>query len=256
MASSAYLKVDRATKHVIELNDLLREQRPFSYILETNTNTRQRSTFAKKNEAVVNSAALICGEAVHSLRSALDYVYWDIVSPLVNDERERKKIQFPFRETKTRFDEAVQKGLPNGVTPSFRKALLDLKAYGEPGGNELLYLIDKLDIVDKHKLLIPTGDYTTISGDIIRMQVPDFPAQVGLMHFGMNRRDVGWTAQSLPRDLGEAVPPTLNIFEKELDVPVEIVFAIPPLANLRPVIPTLHQLVDVTRCVVDILTNA
>lgn len=53
MANSANLKVDRAAKHVAELDDLFREQRPFSYILETDLKTGERATFAKKDEAVV-----------------------------------------------------------------------------------------------------------------------------------------------------------------------------------------------------------
>jgi hypothetical protein len=73
MADSAFLKIDRAAKHIEELNELVHQTRPFGYIIETNTETGQRSAFPTKNEAVIDAMALIIGDVVHNLRSALDH---------------------------------------------------------------------------------------------------------------------------------------------------------------------------------------
>ncbi|PIV44623.1 MAG: hypothetical protein COS27_01300, partial [Nitrospirae bacterium CG02_land_8_20_14_3_00_41_53] len=188
MTDSAALKIDRATEHVNELNELFQKQRPFSYILETNTKTGQRATFAKKNEAVIHRAALICGDVIHNLRSALDHAYWEVVSPVATTEKERRLLQFPFSETEARLDETVKTRLADRVSPSFYQTLIDLKPHGEPGGNELLSLIHKLDIIDKHKLLIPTGDYTRLSSEMLIKQVPDFPRGLINCGFGQNNR--------------------------------------------------------------------
>ncbi|MBS3650808.1 hypothetical protein KEU06_19535 [Pseudaminobacter sp. 19-2017] len=255
------LKVDRASKGVRDLNELFRERRPFGYFVETNTKTCKRATFAKKNKTVVNEAAIMCGEIIHNLRSALDHVYWEIVSPFASTERERKKVQFPFCEEAGRLQKTVEDRLADRVSPKFFKAIMDLKPHGEPGGNELLYLIDKLDILDKHRLLIPTGDYTRISEQLLRAQVPDFPQDLSIdcVIFGSNQRDIMW---GVPRhvlariDLGGIRPPTLNQFEKELDVPVDIVFEIGGDGTPRPVIPTLHALVNVTAKTIKIIKAA
>ena len=74
MTDSAILKVDRAAKHVVDLNELFRKNRPFAYVIQTNTQTGERSTFAKHDETVINQAAVICGDVVHNLRTALDHV--------------------------------------------------------------------------------------------------------------------------------------------------------------------------------------
>lgn len=259
MCDSAMLKVKRASKGVRDLNELFRERRPFTYVIETNTKTGERATFPKKNKPVVDESALLSGEIVHNLRSALDHAYWEIVSPFAKTDRERKKIQFPFCETAARLEIAVKDRLAGRVSPSFFKALIGLKPYGEAGGNELLYLIDKMDILDKHKLLIPTGDYTTLSSDVIRKLIPDFPfnlTNVGVMGA---RRHATWKvpAHTLrAHDIGALRPPTTYQFEKEIDVPVDIVFNVGAHGTARPVVPTLNAMVDVAQETIKIIRAA
>jgi hypothetical protein len=257
MTDSATLKVDRAAKHVADLNELFRKQRPFSYIFEKNTKTGECATFAKKNEAVIDQAALISGDAVHNLRSALDHVYWDIVSPFATTDGDRRQVQFPFCEGPTRLDKAVKKALADRVGPNFEAVLKGLRPHGKPGGNELLYLIHELDILDKHRLLVPTGDYTRLSSDLIRRQVPDFPINFPVIQFSQNRRDVVWRVQPMNRHEQRAADiPASGILEQELNVPVEIVFAIPSLGNLRPMVPTLNALVDVAKEAISLIRAA
>ena len=257
MSDSAALKVDRAAECVIELNELFRKERPFSYVIETNTNTRERAVYAKKNEAVIERAALICGDAIHNLRSALDHAYWGIVSPFTNTDGERRKVQFPFSETAARLDEAVKNRFADRVSPSFYQALLDLKPHGENGGNRLLYLIEKFDILDKHRLLIPTGDYKKLSSEIIRKQVPDFPAGVINCSFGQNRRDVAWNMPPINRETRRSMKiPISGILEQEINVPVDIIFDIASCGDICPVVPTLPQIVDVTRSTIAIIRSA
>ena len=57
MMDSATLKIDRAAKHVTEINELFCKQHPFSYILETDARTRERATLSKENEPVIHAGA-------------------------------------------------------------------------------------------------------------------------------------------------------------------------------------------------------
>lgn len=248
MEDSAQSKINRARKHIAEIGHLLREKRPFAYILETNVRTGERTTFAKKNVPVIAEIAGIAGDTVHNLRSALDHAYWEIVSPVATSDGDRKAIQFPFSETAARLKETIQTRLAHKVSDIFFHAILSLKPHGEVGGNESLWLIHKLDTIDKHRFPIPTGDYTRIDSDLVRAQAPDFPAGITNAVFGGNNRDVTWRAANIDRTtLGNIVAPTMYKFQKELDVPVDVTMAFSNPNNRRPMIPTLRMMVDVTR---------
>lgn len=257
MTDSASLKIDRATEHVTELKVLFQKQRPFAYVLETDTKAGQRATFAKRNESVIHRVALICGDAVHNLRAALDHAYWEIVSPFATTDKERRGLQFPFSETEALLDKAVKTRLADRVSPSFYQFLLDLKPHGELGGNEYLSLIHKFDILDKHKLLIPTGDYTKISSETLIKQVPDFPRGLFNCSFGQNNRDVTWNIPPMNRTQRRAARiPDTGVLEQILNVPVDIVFTVTGHVNHHPVIPTLHKLIDVASSTIQAMRNA
>jgi hypothetical protein len=257
MFENAYLSIDRATECITQLNELFREHRPFSYVLETNTETGQRATFAKKNKPIIDRAAIIARDAVHTLRVALDYTYWEITSPFAKTAKEKRAVQFPFCERANGLNEAVKNRLANRVSQRFFDAIIGLKPYGEPGGNTLLYLIHSMDVPNKHRFPPPTGDYTRISSEIIRWQVPDFPSGLVDNCFGQNHRDVVWYNRHVdPSELGIAQPPTTNIFEKELDVPVDIIFVVTEPDYRGPVIPTINEFVDVTKKTIAIMKSA
>src|SRR5882757_9502921 len=130
---NAYLKLDNAAEHITKVNEILQKQCPFSYVLETNTRTRQRATFAKKNEAVIDAIGVACGDAFYNIRAALDYGYWQVVHPFVPDERKRKNIQFPSCKEVGRLDEAIKQRFAHLVSQEFFDEILALRPCGDPG---------------------------------------------------------------------------------------------------------------------------
>jgi hypothetical protein len=106
--------------------------------------------------------------------------------------------------------------------------------------------------MDKHKLLVPTADYKELTREEIRRQVPDFPSMISGFSGGNNGSDVTWPGNNTflgwqgrkVRDIG-------GMWEEELDVPVEIRFFRPEGGKFYPAIPTLYDLVGVTRDAVD-----
>ena len=119
---SAKLKINRAKKHIVELNELFSKNRPFTYIFEKNIQTGECATFAERNETTTCNAAIICGDIIHNLRSALDHAYWDITNVFAKSERERRSIQFPISKSKKALQESVIPGLPSRVSESFVQA--------------------------------------------------------------------------------------------------------------------------------------
>jgi len=242
---SVHLKIKRAEKHYAELSSLLSKNNPFKYILETNYKTGKRATYAKKDDDTANEAAIIIGDLIHNLRTALDHAYWKCTEKFAKSEGERKNIQFPITTTEEALRESVLPGLPSRVSDSFVMALEKLKPYRDQG-SKLLCAIHDLDIQDKHKILIPTGDYTKLSSVIIQKQVPDFPSNLTNCSFGNNHRDVVWKIKAMTwTQRRKAKVPRSNVIEKELDVPVEIVLS--EIDSFRPALEVLQEIINLTK---------
>lgn len=249
MVDSAQLKLDRAMQRIRELDKFLDEQRPFRYILETNHQTGQRATYAKCDEAVAGECALLCGEVLQNLRSALDFAYWAIVSPFATTPSESKSIQFPFSRTSARLEAAVRSRFADRVGDRFFAAVVDLKPHGEVGGNRLLYLIDELNVPEKHRELTPILDHKYIDCAILVRQVSDLPVKSGRISMGGNHRDITW---SFAKPLGAIG----RIFEQEIDYPLSIVFPISLLNRNEPVITMLTDMFHTAHKSISIIRSA
>ncbi|MGD9921601.1 MAG: hypothetical protein AB7V13_09170 [Pseudorhodoplanes sp.] len=257
MTDSAALKIDRASNYISQLSELFKKSPPFEVVVKTNVISRDRYLRAKANVAVIDEAALICGDVIHNLRTAIDHAYWDIISPHVTEKNERRKIQFPFGEKRSGFKRAMKTRYAALGGFDFVCGLVSLRPYLEDGGNKLLHLIHELDAVDKHQLLLPTVSVTKVTVDLIRKHCADFPARMqGPGVIGLHGPNAGfrWHANILTREeLGEIIPPTLTIFERKLDIPVDVIFDVSKGQYSGEVIPLLNEMTNVTREVVAII---
>ncbi|PSU71471.1 hypothetical protein C9J22_06695 [Photobacterium phosphoreum] len=253
---SAHLKIQRAEKHYSELYALFDKKKPFKYFLETNFKTGQRATFAKRDVAVVNEAAIIIGDLIHNLRAAIDHSYWSCTSDFAKSEAEKRNIQFPITSNEDALKKSTLPGLPKRVSESFSEGLASLKPYRE-NGNKLLCAIHDLDVMDKHKLLIPTGNFTKITSLMLQKQIPDFPSGIMNCGFGNCRRDVVWHVKPMTwtqrRKSKIKIPPS-NLIEEELDVPVDIVLN--DLDISKPALDVLQELIVVAKNVVNVLNES
>ena len=248
---SAYLKLKRAEKHHAELAQLFKKSKPFGYYLEMNCKTGKRAIFAKRNEDIANEAAVIIGDVLHNLRAAIDHAYWNCTEKYAKSDGERRNIQFPITSTETALKDSVLPSLPSRVSQEFVHALESLKPYRD-GGNLPLCAIHDLDVVDKHKLLVPTGNFTKIDSTMIQRLVPDFPSGIMNGGFGNNYRDVVWPVKPMTwSQRRKAKIPPSNIIEKELDVPVEIVLS--DIDPTKPALQILQELIDLTKSAINAL---
>jgi hypothetical protein len=247
MTHSPLLKLNRAAKHIAELCELFRNTRPYVLAIETDIGTAKRRLFPKENGTAIDHAGTIAGDVVHNIRSALDHAYWQIVAPCVS-AAELKRIQFPFAEKADGLDSAMQRRLAQNAGTGFYCAIRHLKPYANPGGNELLFLVHELDILDKHRLLIPTADHLELRSTDVRTFAPDFPFDLG---GGVSFSSCAFQWQPsgpiTQENLGSIKPPTFHIFERELEIPLDIVFRPWPAGPARPMVPTLNQMLDTAR---------
>ncbi len=221
-----------------------------SYMLETNTLTGERATYAKENNEFVSQAAIIIGDVIHNLRASLDHAYWEATNEYAKSEGEKKSIQFPITSTEEAFNKSIIPGLPARVSERFVTNLRSLKPWRKNGGNHSLCAIHDLDVSDKHKLLIPVGNYTQITSEMIQKEVPDFPDGLENCTFGNCRRDVGWQIAPLNRQQRRANKvPKSGIIEHEINILVGVAFSTHDL-NFEPVMDTVHKLTEVAEATI------
>jgi hypothetical protein len=177
------LKIERAKKHISNLESLLQAfvDSDF-YDLSVQNNTEGGDSFllfVLKTTLPADDYALIIGDALHNLRSALDLAYYQTV--LLCDGTPSKWTRFPVRDTweelVSRLDAALKE---KQISSSIRSLMLNvIKPYKT--GNEAIWLLDDLNIIDKHELLVPVLKLVIVTQvsfeDEYQRPLPHLPSQ-------------------------------------------------------------------------------
>ena len=152
------LKVERAKSHI---NDLDREIRAFldtkPYAIETKRNpqTRQLIYYVSRVKPIPESLSLIAGDAIQNLVSALDHLAYQIVGSDTGDKYPTpNRIYFPIADDAKEY-EAIKAKKMKGADKATLDAIDTLKPY--KGGNDSLWMLARLNNIDKHRLLITVG---------------------------------------------------------------------------------------------------
>jgi len=158
------LKIDRANKHIADIRArLVNLQDSETSIVEIDPATggeRLRHDFS--DSKALTDIALMVGDAVHNLKCALDYTWFQTIERLA-PAAVGKFSKFPVYQYANQLKEAMEGRKIHISAP----ALLDLvlgKINPCEGGNPAIWPIHKLDIRDKHRLLIPVFTNLSIMG--------------------------------------------------------------------------------------------
>jgi hypothetical protein len=148
--SSAEAKVERAEKHINEVEDQLLtfgNTDPYKFTAERNPNTRELIYRMVEVGAVPRIAPAV-GDAVHNLRSALDHLICSFSS------RIEKYTGFPIFDPskKTSEGEEAFEAKIDSIPPEAKQIVKRFNPYD--GGNPILWRLHQLDILDKHKTLV------------------------------------------------------------------------------------------------------
>lgn len=168
------LKIDRAKKHLSELEAVIREHirsNPYRLICDLKEAPSIKSPHADfvipahlayhyhiaKTAPLPDETRLIFGDVVHNLRAALDLLAYDLISANGGD---KKRSFFPFHEEARNFENALSEGQIS-VVPKEIKDLLRTEIQPYRGGKgDAIWRMNKLDNIDKHRLLLATEDIT------------------------------------------------------------------------------------------------
>jgi hypothetical protein len=160
----AHLKIKRANEHIADLEKTI-SSLPESDIATVEINPQGGNEVIKHdfgNPDVLTDLALIAGDAVHNLKCALDYTWLETISVLVPDAVS-KFSKFPIYATKDKLEGALRGKKIDTACPDLFKLVVDeIKPYN--GGDFAIWSVHRLDIRDKHRLLIPALHYSSVSG--------------------------------------------------------------------------------------------
>ena len=155
------LKVKRADKHIRDLEETINtflSGQPYKVSSKKHPHLPWGTTFfVEKAQPIPDDVYVIAGDTIHNLRSALDHLAWQLVEASGGTPNSRTGFPvfdpaaFKTKKDETKFFERKV----TGMQPSIVTAIQSEKPY--KGGNDVLWAIHSLDIVDKHHLLLAVG---------------------------------------------------------------------------------------------------
>src|SRR5262249_11208554 len=145
-----------------------------TFVIRDDSNTGMRALCVNLDTSVPKDFPLIIGDAVHNLRSALDHLTWDVVSPCKPPRP--GDVQFPFCRKADAFEAALTHRQINLAGQETVEKFRALKPY--PGGDDALYALHRLDIADKHQLILTIRalmafDYLNVREQVEASAPPD-----------------------------------------------------------------------------------
>jgi len=162
--ADAHLKIERANHHIARLNariELLEQSDVATIEIDPKFGNQviKHDIMDRKG---IDILALIAGDASHNLKCALDYAWVETITQLA-PKALGKFAKFPVYPTRDDLEAALRgNGIEKAPKDLFTVMLGEIQPYA--AGNYAIWPIHRLDIRDKHRLLIPTILYTSVSG--------------------------------------------------------------------------------------------
>jgi hypothetical protein len=151
------LKIKRADKHIADINSLLQsfiDSDFYDLAIDKGADSGENFLRVAIREGLpAEDYALIIGDALHNLRSALDLAFYQSV--ILCGGTPTKWTRFPVADTREELKSRLNSALKEQrISRVLSNILLDVvKAY--KSGNGALWTLHDWNITDKHQLLIP-----------------------------------------------------------------------------------------------------
>lgn len=175
---SAQLKLDRANHHIADLDarrEVFLTTRPCKIRTQYNSQTSHTDYIVEDVAEVDPAISLVIGDAIHNLRAALDHLAASLVRD--NGAPVLSSTYFPICQSPAKYI-AQAPGKIQGMSIADQKRIGFLKPY--LGGNNYLWGLHKMDIADKHSLILTHTqcvggiNYRVSDADVARVMGPGF----------------------------------------------------------------------------------
>ena len=270
------VKTARAHQHIQNLEREVREfldGNPYRVGIKPDPQFPKAVTqhYLARAEPMTAIIPLIAGDALHNMRSALDYLAWDLVEigslaqGITLTATERKRIGFPIVDTESPTQyETSRKRKVKGMTQAAIDAIDATKPY--KGGNDVLWRLNQLNNIDKHRLLIAVGSAMahfkaprfirrTLARTTLEKKGIDVPPNVDLSP-ALNFNIIPDKAfRNCPLNEGDELVSGFDRLldeDEEMQFTFDIVFHEPGVVECEPILPFL---VETLNCVDDLILS-
>lgn len=145
----AWLKVERANKHFLDFDIEIRAfnaSDPYKIVHERDPETGYLVVKVRRLKHPPDNLTLIVGDAIHNLRTALDYLACDLA---LRNGKDTKRVYFPFAKTGQHFLSATIQRKIRNLSAEDQESIRALEPY-VGGKGALLFALHDLDRVEKH----------------------------------------------------------------------------------------------------------
>jgi hypothetical protein len=239
------LKAKRAEKHIHELKTALEEfyaRKPYGIGKKIDANTRDQIYYLTRIDPVPLPISLIIGDVLQNLRSALDHLAYALVTKAIAPTLPNKYLTFPIMDTAKQYMAPEGRGKIECAGDDAMKIIDSFKPY--KGGNDLIWQLSRLNIGDKHRLLLTTTNRymfrraTFVDRGRMALSNPK-AAQSGIFD------SIKWTGVGGPTEplkIGDVlyVNPAILKLKKEMEFKIEVAFDEPEILECKSVMETLY----------------
>jgi hypothetical protein len=166
------LKIIRADRHLEELEAVLEEflrRMPYYRSARLSEHPGHVTGDLFISEPPPIEIAMIVGDTIHNLRTSLDVLANDLIHIAGHKD---KDAAFPFCDTEKDLDLIIKRrGFIRAGTESV-ELLKSLRPFN--GGNALLRGLHDLDIINKHRMIVPTARCISMSILTLELRYEDF----------------------------------------------------------------------------------
>jgi len=237
------IKIERAKKHIIDLQAAIHafgESHPYEIGTKRYPQTRKIMYYLADFRDVPLDISAIAGDVLQNLRSALDHLTCQLVCAAGN--KPTLRTSFPIFDSATKY-KAKSPGKVEGMRQDAIHALNGIKPY--KGGNNTLWLLHKLNNIDKHRLLVSV----LIKNYATSFKLGDPSALELLIDFRRAFKDypgADITKIGKPLKAGDVL--FISAPDSELKQKVQFHFHValnePEIGESQPLIETLQHMVD------------
>jgi hypothetical protein len=162
MGDAISLKIDRADKHILELQDVMHrfwDSHPYEVVRNQDAITGEFVYCISDIESIPDDVPLIIGDIVHNLHCSLDYLAWDLTNTQTISTAFPISDEIPTTTKQiARYDRQVE-----GMGEEAKTIINGLGIHRGTNGN--LWRLHQLNNLNKHRTLITTViNATTVSG--------------------------------------------------------------------------------------------
>ena len=248
-------KIARAKEHLADLADLREgirssEPKPYAAVREIQTDGKLVVRF-KDVAPLPQDVSLILGDLIHNLRSALDILVCDLIRH--NGEEVTDDTGFPIVDRSNQLATRVKRKM-KGAGKTAKEAVKGLKPY--QSGNLDLWVLHKLDITDKHKILITAvaSHFGLDLSGITSRKITVIMTQPDGTEIVVPAADKPLQAVApVCLEDGDIIFGPIDPFEDEDEIGIGFAIAVrePGVVDCEPILLLGHKLIDLVERIVD-----